>query len=103
MVYDDSLDVAGVHGVGGLISALATGMFASKALNVHGANGLLYGAPQTMVTQILAIVAVILFSAVLTAAILKGIDLTIGLRVSPEDEVQGLDLTQHQEAGYSIG
>jgi Amt family ammonium transporter len=101
--YDDSLDVVGVHGVGGTWGALATGLFASKAINDGGADGLFYGNPGQLWTQIIAVVASILLAAVATAIILKIVDALVGLRVSEEDEVAGLDLSQHSETAYAGG
>jgi len=101
--YDDSLDVVGVHGVGGTWGALATGLFASKAVNDGGADGLFYGNPGQLWTQVVAVVASILIAAVMTAVILKVVDALVGLRVSEEDEVAGLDLSQHSETAYTGG
>ncbi len=100
--YDDSLDVVGVHGVGGLLGALLTGVFASKAINAAGANGLLFGDATQLGKQVLGSVAPLLYAAALTAIILKVIDATIGLRVAAADEARGLDLTQHAEAAYAM-
>jgi Amt family ammonium transporter len=100
--YDDSLDVVGVHGVGGTWGALATGVFASKAVNAAGRDGLLFGDVGTLGIQILAIVATWVFAAVVTFLLLKGLDAAMGLRVSPEEEQMGLDLSQHNEAGYTL-
>jgi Amt family ammonium transporter len=100
--YDDSLDVVGVHGVGGLWGALATGLFASKAINSAGADGLFFGNPAQFGIQLVAVGATILYSFIVTWVLLKAIDATMGLRVTREDEVAGLDLTEHQEAGYSL-
>jgi Amt family ammonium transporter len=100
--YDDSLDVVGVHGVGGTWGALATGVFASKAVNAAGRDGLLFGDASTLGIQIMAIVATWLFAAVVTFLLLKGLDATMGLRVSLEEEQMGLDLSQHNEAGYTL-
>lgn len=99
--YDDALDVVGVHGVGGLWGALATGLFAQKAYNPAGADGLLFGNPGLFVTQAIGAFAAIVYSIILTAIILKVIDLIVGLRVSPDEELQGLDISQHSEMGYS--
>jgi Amt family ammonium transporter len=98
--YDDSLDVVGVHGVGGTWGALATGLFASEA--VGGTNGLFFGNAAQMGPQIVSIVATWVYAGVLTWIILKILDATIGLRVSDEDEQMGLDLSQHNEAGYVL-
>ncbi len=100
--YDDSLDVLGIHGVGGTWGALATGLFASTALNAGGANGLFFGNPSLLGTQALAVGATMVFVFIMSYVILKGIDFTIGLRVSEEDEANGLDHTQHGEAGYTF-
>lgn len=100
--YDDSLDVVGVHGVGGTWGALATGLFASVAMNPDGANGLFFGNAHQFMVQVLGVAAVMAFSFVLTLIILKVVDATIGLRVEKEDEIQGLDVTQHSEMGYSF-
>ena len=99
--YDDALDVVGVHGVGGLWGALATGLFASTAINPGGADGLFFGNASLLFIQAEGALATIAYSVVVTFIILKGIDLTIGLRVSAEDEQQGLDLSQHSEIGYT--
>lgn len=99
--YDDSLDVVGVHGVGGVLGTLATGLFASVAVNAGGANGLLYGNPKQLAVQALAVGAILFYSFALTYGILKLLDRTMGLRVSDEHEVMGLDLSQHGEAGYN--
>ena len=100
--YDDALDVVGVHGVGGFWGALATGLFATTAVNSGGANGLFYGNPGLLMTQFLDAGITIIYSVVVSFIILKGIDVVIGLRVDVEDEVQGLDLTQHSEIGYTL-
>lgn len=97
--YDDSLDVVGVHGVGGTWGALATGLFASAA--VGGTNGLFAGNPALMGPQILSVLGTIVYAGVLSWVILKILDATLGLRVSEEEEQMGLDLSQHNEAGYS--
>ena len=101
--YDDSLDVVGVHGVGGIWGAVATGLFAWKAVNGAGADGLLHGNPGQLWTQLIAIGATVLLSAPLTYAILKLVDALVGLRVTEDDEITGLDLSQHSENAYSIG
>jgi Amt family ammonium transporter len=98
--YDDSLDVVGVHGVGGTWGALATGLFASTAVNAGGADGLFFGNAAQLWPQILSILATWIYAGVGTWIILKILDATMGLRVSDEDEQMGLDLSQHNEAGY---
>jgi len=99
--YDDSLDVVGVHCVGGTFGALATGLFATTAVNAAGANGLFYGNPKLLALQALAAGVCLLYSFVVSFSILIALDKIIGLRVTKEDEVMGLDLTQHGEAGYN--
>jgi ammonium transporter, Amt family len=101
--YDDSLDVVGVHAVGGTWGALATGLFASKAINEAGADGLFYGNPGQLWKQLIAVVVTWVLALVVTTIILKVIDVLIGLRVNEEDEVAGLDLAQHSETAYIFG
>jgi Amt family ammonium transporter len=100
--YDDSLDVVGVHGVGGTWGALATGLFASKAINAAGSDGLFFGNPSLIGVQALSVVSAWIYSFVVTLIILKVLDWTMGLRVTEEHEITGLDLSQHGEAGYSF-
>ncbi len=100
--YDDSLDAFGVHGVGGTFGALATGVFATKAVNAAGGDGLLYGNAGQLGTQLVGVAATALYSFVVTLVILKVIDALIGLRVAEEDEITGLDLSQHGEVGYNL-
>jgi Amt family ammonium transporter len=100
--YDDSLDAFGVHGVGGLTGTLGAGLFASIAINPAGANGLFFGNSATFIAQLKAIAAVALYSVAATFVILKLIDRTVGLRVEGSHEVEGLDLSQHGEAGYDM-
>lgn len=97
---DDALDVFGVHGVGGIIGALATGIFASKAVNAAGNDGLLYGNPGLFLTQLIAVVVVASYAAGVTFVLLKIIDAVIGIRVSSDEELRGLDASQHGEAAY---
>jgi ammonium transporter, Amt family len=99
--YDDSLDVVGVHGIGGTWGALATGLFASKAINPAGNDGLFYGNPAQLGVQAITVVATIAFALVMTFIILSVLKATMGLRVSEEEERMGLDLTQHNERGYA--
>src|SRR5437762_8869306 len=101
--YDDSLDVVGVHFVGGTWGALATGLFASKLINDGAADGLFYGNPAQLWVQILAVVASVALAMVGTLIILKVVDALVGLRVSEEDEAAGLDLSQHSETAYMGG
>jgi Amt family ammonium transporter len=100
--YDDSLDVFGVHGLGGTWGALATGLFASKLINPSGADGLFFGNPGQLWTQFLAVAATWIFAFVMTSIILKVVDMIVGLRVTDEDEERGLDISQHNETGYSF-
>jgi len=100
--YDDSLDAFGVHGIGGILGTLATGLFAQKLINPSGADGLFFGDPSVFVHQALGIGVTVIYSFVVTAVILKLLDWTVGLRVSLEDEVEGLDLSQHGESGYTL-
>jgi len=98
--FDDSLDAVGVHGVGGIFGAIATGLFASKAINPAGADGLFFGNPSLLVVQLLSVIVAIVYAFSLTWIILKVLDRTMGLRVLQEEEVEGLDLSQHGESGY---
>lgn len=100
--YDDSLDAFGVHGIGGIIGTLATGLFAQKLINPAGANGLFFGSHQLFNSQMIAILVTAVYSFVLTVIILKVIDKIIGLRVDEEAEVSGLDISQHGETGYTF-
>jgi Amt family ammonium transporter len=100
--YDDSLDVVGVHGVGGTWGALATGLFASKAINSAGNDGLFFGNSSLIGIQALSVVSAWVYSFVVTLIILKVLDWTMGLRVNEENEITGLDLSQHGESGYSF-
>lgn len=99
--YDDSLDVVGIHGVGGVIGILATGLFASKVVNPGGADGLFFGNPGLFGIQLLVAAVTTIFSIIGTFVILKLVDSMTGLRVSSEEEATGLDLSQHNERAYS--
>lgn len=100
--YDDSLDAFGVHGIGGILGTLALGLFAQKAINPAGADGLFFGNPKLFVSQLIAIAVTVVYSFVVTAIMLKVLDMTIGLRVDDESEVVGLDISQHGESGYTL-
>ncbi len=101
--YDDSLDVVGVHLVGGIVGALLTGVFADAALNPAGADGLLAGGGVALLgKQVIGIAVTLVFSFVASFVLLKLVDATVGLRVTEEEEHQGLDLTMHQETGYAL-
>jgi ammonium transporter, Amt family len=100
--YDDSLDAFGVHGVGGILGMIATGLFASKAINPAGADGALFGNIYQLQIQLIAVFTVTAYSLVATYIIYKAVNLFVKVRVSPKDEIIGLDLTQHQETAYTI-
>ncbi|MGE5246846.1 MAG: ammonium transporter [Verrucomicrobiota bacterium] len=99
--YDDSLDVVGVHCVGGTFGALATGLFATKLINAGGADGLFFGNPKLLAIQALAVGVTLLYSFGLSYGLLVLLDRAMGLRVGDEHERMGLDLSQHGEAGYN--
>jgi ammonium transporter, Amt family len=100
--YDDALDAFGVHGVGGIWGALATGLWATKTVNAGGADGLFYGNPKQFAIQLAAVAVTLVYSFVVTLVLLKIVDATLGLRVSEHEERVGLDLTQHREAAYTM-
>ncbi|HLX64834.1 MAG TPA: ammonium transporter [Planctomycetota bacterium] len=99
--YDDSLDAFGVHGVGGITGALLTGVFCTRAVNATGADGAIAGNPAQLKNQAMAVLITVAISGIGSFLILKIVDAVIGLRVSAEQEVEGLDLTQHGETGYT--
>ena len=99
--YDDSLDVVGVHGVGSTWGVLAVGLFASKAINSAGNDGLFFGNSSLIGIQALSVASVWVYSFAMTLIILKVLDWAMGLRVSGEQEISGLDTSQHGEAAYS--
>jgi Amt family ammonium transporter len=101
--YDDSLDVVGIHGVGGTWGALATGLFASKAINPDGADGLFYGNPGLLGIQAITVLATWAFAFVGTLIIAKVVDVLMGFRVDEEEEHAGLDLSLHDESAYTLG
>lgn len=98
--YDDSLDVVGVHGVGGTWGALATGLFASKAINPAGNDGLFFGNPAQLGIQFVSVLATLVLAIVGSYIILSIIKAVMGLRVADEEEMMGLDLSQHNERAY---
>ncbi|MEQ8787134.1 MAG: ammonium transporter [Pirellulaceae bacterium] len=103
--YDDSLDAFGVHGVGGTLGALLTGVFATRAvadISINGGAplGLVDGVTRVMIGQVVATAITIVFAGLATLVLLKVLDVTMGLRVTQEQELQGLDLSQHGEEGY---
>jgi Amt family ammonium transporter len=99
--YDDSLDVLGTHGIGGIVGTLATGLFASTAINPLGADGFLAGNSSLFGVQMTAIVVVVFYSFLGTYALLKLMESSMSLRVAQEEEATGLDLSQHNERAYS--
>jgi Amt family ammonium transporter len=98
--YDDSLDTFGVHGIGGTVGAILTGVFATKAVNSGGQDGLLYGNPGQVWTQFVGVAATWVFAGILGAILFILVDKTIGMRVKSTEEDAGLDLSQHGEEGY---
>lgn len=100
--YDDSLDAFGVHCVGGIWGALATGLFASKAVNPAGADGLFFGNPKQFFIQVIAVSATLLYAFIVTFVIYKLVNLFLGVRVAEKEELMGLDLTQHHERAYTV-
>jgi Amt family ammonium transporter len=100
--YDDSLDAFGVHGVGGTFGTIATGIFAQKAINAAGNDGLLFGNVHQLLIQGLLVVVAVGFAVVMTWVIFKIVDMIIGMRVEENNEVMGLDLTQQSEAAYTV-
>jgi Amt family ammonium transporter len=99
--YDDALDVFGIHGVAGILGAVLTGVFADPSINEAG-KGLLYGNPGQVLIQALAVVITIIYDAIATFVILMVAKALTGLRVSPEEEISGLDSSQHREKAYNL-
>ena len=99
--YDDSLDVVGIHGVGGAVGTLLLGIFASKAVNPGGVDGLLAGSSAQLVSQVLGIVVVGVYAFVVSWILVKILHATMGMRLVEENEVQGMDYTEHAEAAYN--
>lgn len=100
--YDDSLDAFGVHGIGGMLGTLATGLFASRLINNAGADGLFFGNPKQFLIQAFAVLVAAGYTFVVTLVIYKVVNLFFGIRVKEKDEAIGLDLTQHRERAYTI-
>jgi Amt family ammonium transporter len=98
--FDDSLDTFPIHGVGGTIGALLTGLVATTTVNSAGDNGLFFGNPAQLWKQIVGVLATYVFAGVGTFAILKLLSLAMDLRVKPSAEDQGLDINEHGEEGY---
>jgi Amt family ammonium transporter len=99
--YDDSLDAFGVHGVGGTLGTIMAGLFASIAINAAGANGLLFGNAKQLAIQAGSVVLVAVYSFIVSLVLFKVIDMLIGIRVNKDEETEGLDISQHGEAGYT--
>jgi len=100
--YDDSLDVFGIHGIGGALGALLTGILATAAYDSEAATGLLEGNPGQLGIQVVAVLGTAVYAAVVTFIIIKVLQMTMGLRVDEEEEREGLDINQHGEQGYRI-
>ncbi len=100
--YDDALDAFGVHGIGGLWGALATGLWATKAVNAAGADGLFYGNPGQLWIQVKAVGITVVYALIVTVVLLKLVDVVLGLRANEHDERVGLDLSEHREVGYTL-
>jgi len=98
--YDDALDVFGVHGVGGMWGALATGLFAEEAIN--GANGLFFGDARQFLVQAVSVAVTAAFAGVATFILYKVVDALFGMRVRESDEIAGLDISQHKETAYTV-
>jgi len=101
--YDDSLDVVGVHLVGGLVGSILLGFFADTGVNALGADGLFFGGSDLIVDQLVAIGATVAYSGIVSFVLAKVIDLVVGLRVTPDQEAEGLDTAIHAETAYALG
>ncbi len=101
--YDDTLDAFGVHGIGGIVGTLLLGLFAQKAWNAAGADGLFANNPRFVLVQLGAVLATIVYSVAMTYGLLKFLERTVGLRVNSNVEREGLDMNLHGEVGYAIG
>ncbi|MEI8351624.1 MAG: ammonia channel protein, partial [bacterium] len=100
--YDDALDAFGVHCIGGIWGALATGLWATTSVNSAGANGLFYGNPGQFIIQLKAVAVTVAYSGIMSFVLLKLVDVVMGLRTSELSERIGLDLTDHRETGYTM-
>ena len=100
--YDDSLDVFGVHGIGGIWGTLATGLFAELAINQGGANGLLFGNAKLFLIQTFYLLVCISYALLVSWILFKIVDALVGMRVDKQSELIGLDLTQHNESAYTV-
>ncbi len=102
MGYDDALDAFGVHCVGGIWGALATGLFASRAVNAAGADGLFFGGSGLFLKQLIAVGATLAYAVIVTFILYKIVDAMLGIRIEEGDEEIGLDLSQHHERAYTM-
>lgn len=105
MGYDDSLDVFGVHAVGGIVGAVLTGVFSATTLGIFSGQGLaegVNGIGGQVLNQVIGVIVTIIYSGVLSYIILKVVDVTIGLRVTADEETEGLDIVLHDERGYIL-
>ena len=100
--YDDTLDAFGVHGVGGVLGSVLVGVFARKALNPSGADGLIAGHAHQVLIQLAAVGVTVVFTLGVTWLLFKVIDALVGMRVSNDEEIQGLDISQHRERAYTV-
>ena len=101
--YDDSLDAFGIHGIGGIWGAIATGLWATTAVNPDGANGLFFGETNLFFAQIISIGVAVIFAIVGSVVLYKVVNAIVALRASDDEEITGLDLTEHGERGYNAG
>ena len=101
--YDDSLDAFGIHGIGGMWGAIATGLWATTTVNPDGANGLFYGETDLFFAQIISIGVAIIFAVVGSAILYKIVNAITELRADENEEINGLDVTEHGERGYNVG
>ena len=100
--YDDSLDVFGVHAIGGIIGAILTGIFCAPSLGGVGFGDGISTIGKQISVQFLGVISTLIYSGIVSFVILKGLDAVIGLRVSDDEETEGLDLSQHDERGYNL-
>jgi Amt family ammonium transporter len=100
--YDDSLDVFGVHGVGGFLGTVMCGIFASSALGGNNGGNATYSIADSVMTQLMAATAVAVYAMIATFVILKVMDITMGIRIDGTSEAKGLDLAEHEERGYIL-
>ena len=101
--YDDSLDAFGIHGIGGMWGAIATGLWATTAVNPDGANGLFYGETNLFVAQVISIGVAIVFAVIGSAILYKVVSSVVAVRADENEEILGLDITEHGERGYNAG